>query len=60
MTSSFEFGHLHEGDQVLIMAASSSVGLAAIQIANALGAKSIATGGSVGNNHEKIESESVE
>ena len=38
-----EFGHLHEGDQVLIMAASSSVGLAAIQIANALGAKSIAT-----------------
>ena len=38
-----EFGHLHEGDHVLIMAASSSVGLAAIQIANALGAKSIAT-----------------
>ena len=38
-----EFGHLHEGDQVLITAAASSVGLAAIQIANALGAKSIAT-----------------
>src|SRR5262245_44783188 len=38
-----EFGHLHDGDQLLITAAPSSVGLAAIQIANALGAKSIAT-----------------
>ncbi|HEY5706457.1 MAG TPA: zinc-dependent alcohol dehydrogenase family protein [Terrimicrobiaceae bacterium] len=38
-----EFGHLHEGDQLLITAAASSVGLAAIQIANALGAKPIAT-----------------
>jgi NADPH2:quinone reductase len=38
-----EFGHLHEGDQLLVTAAASSVGLAAIQIANALGAKSIAT-----------------
>jgi len=38
-----EFGHLSEGDQVLITAAASSVGLAAIQIANAFGAKAIAT-----------------
>jgi NADPH:quinone reductase len=38
-----EFGHLHEGDQLLVTAAASSVGLAAIQIASALGAKSIAT-----------------
>lgn len=38
-----EFGHLHEGDQLLVTAAASSVGLAAIQIANALGAKPIAT-----------------
>ena len=38
-----EFGRLGEGDQLLITAAASSVGLAAIQIANALGAKPIAT-----------------
>jgi NADPH:quinone reductase len=38
-----EFGHLHEGDQLLITAAASSVGLAAIQIANALGATPMAT-----------------
>jgi NADPH2:quinone reductase len=38
-----EFGHLDKGNQVLITAAASSVGLAAIQIANTLGAKSIAT-----------------
>jgi NADPH:quinone reductase-like Zn-dependent oxidoreductase len=38
-----EFGRLHEGDHLLITAAASSVGLAAIQIANALGAKPIAT-----------------
>ena len=36
-------GHLDEGDQVIITAAASSVGLAAIQIANTLGGKSIAT-----------------
>lgn len=37
-----EFGQLRKGDAVLITAASSSVGLAAIQIANAAGAKTIA------------------
>lgn len=38
-----EFGKLGSGDAVVITAASSSVGLAAIQIANALGAVCIAT-----------------
>jgi NADPH:quinone reductase-like Zn-dependent oxidoreductase len=38
-----EIGHLDAGDFVLISAASSSVGLAAIQIANAAGAIPIAT-----------------
>jgi NADPH:quinone reductase len=38
-----EFGHLAKDDHVLITAASSSVGHAAIQIANALGAVPIAT-----------------
>lgn len=37
------FGHVQPGDYVLITAASSSVGLAAIQIVNAEGAVSIAT-----------------
>ena len=37
-----EFGHLQAGQNVIIRAASSSVGLAAIQIANMLGAKPIA------------------
>ena len=37
-----EFGKLSKDDTVLITAASSSVGLAAIQIANAVGAKTIA------------------
>ncbi|MFZ0711882.1 MAG: zinc-dependent alcohol dehydrogenase family protein [Terrimicrobiaceae bacterium] len=38
-----EFGGLKAGDDVLITAAASSVGLAAIQIANAVGARPIAT-----------------
>lgn len=38
-----DIGHLGEGDAVVIPAASSSVGLAAIQIANSVGAISIAT-----------------
>ncbi len=38
-----EFGHLNEGASVLITAASSSVGLAAIQITKAAGASAIAT-----------------
>ena len=38
-----EFGKMHEGDQVLITAAASSVGLAAIQMANSMGAVPIAT-----------------
>lgn len=37
-----EYGHIRAGDNVLINAASSSVGLAAIQIANMLGARPIA------------------
>jgi NADPH:quinone reductase-like Zn-dependent oxidoreductase len=37
-----EFGHLQKGDTVLISAASSSVGLAAIQIARSVGATAIA------------------
>jgi NADPH:quinone reductase-like Zn-dependent oxidoreductase len=38
-----EFGKMHEGDRVLITAAASSVGLAAIQMANVVGAIPIAT-----------------
>ena len=38
-----ELGKMHTGDRVLITAASSSVGLAAIQLANAVGAIPIAT-----------------
>ena len=38
-----EFGQMKKGDQVLITAAASSVGLAAIQLARAVGARSIAT-----------------
>jgi len=38
-----EFGSMKHGDVVLITAAASSVGLAAIQIANAVGARPIAT-----------------
>ena len=38
-----EFGRIHKGDSVLITAASSSVGLAAIQVAKAAGALAIAT-----------------
>jgi NADPH2:quinone reductase len=38
-----EFGGMKRGDQVLITAAASSVGLAAIQLANAVGAHPIAT-----------------
>ena len=38
-----ELGRLSEGEAVIITAASSSVGLAAIQIANSVGAISIAT-----------------
>ena len=38
-----EFGGMKAGDDVLITAAASSVGLAAIQIANAVGARPIAT-----------------
>jgi NADPH:quinone reductase-like Zn-dependent oxidoreductase len=38
-----EFGGMKGGDDVLITAAASSVGLAAIQIANAVGARPIAT-----------------
>jgi NADPH:quinone reductase-like Zn-dependent oxidoreductase len=38
-----DIGHLGRGDAVIISAASSSVGLAAIQIANSVGAISIAT-----------------
>jgi len=38
-----EFGHLQKDDTVLITAASSSVGLAAIQIAKSVGATAIAT-----------------
>ncbi len=38
-----EFGGMHEGDHVLITAAASSVGIAAIQMANAVGAVPIAT-----------------
>jgi len=38
-----EFGKMHHGDYVLITAAASSVGLAAIQLANAVGAIPIAT-----------------
>lgn len=38
-----DIGHLGEGDAVVVTAASSSVGLAAIQIANSVGAISIAT-----------------
>jgi NADPH:quinone reductase-like Zn-dependent oxidoreductase len=38
-----EFGGMKAGDNVLITAAASSVGLAAIQIANAVGARPIAT-----------------
>ncbi len=38
-----EFGGMKRGDVVLITAAASSVGLAAIQIANAVGARAIAT-----------------
>jgi NADPH:quinone reductase-like Zn-dependent oxidoreductase len=37
-----EYGNLQAGQNVVIRAASSSVGLAAIQIANMLGAKPIA------------------
>ena len=37
-----EFGHLQKGDTVLITAASSSVGLAAIQITKSVGATAIA------------------
>jgi NADPH:quinone reductase len=37
-----EFGHLQKGDSVLISAASSSVGLAAIQITKSVGATAIA------------------
>jgi NADPH:quinone reductase-like Zn-dependent oxidoreductase len=37
-----EFGHLHKDDTVLITAASSSVGLAAIQITKSVGATAIA------------------
>jgi NADPH2:quinone reductase len=38
-----EFGKMQQGDHVLITAAASSVGLAAIQLANAVGAVPIAT-----------------
>ena len=38
-----EYGHLQKGDSVLITAASSSVGLAAIQIAKSAGALTVAT-----------------
>jgi NADPH:quinone reductase len=38
-----EFGKIQEGNHVLITAAASSVGLAAIQLANAIGAIPIAT-----------------
>ena len=38
-----EFGQMHAGDRVLITAAASSVGLAAIELANAVGAIPIAT-----------------
>jgi len=38
-----EFGEMKAGDDVLITAAASSVGLAAIQLANAVGARPIAT-----------------
>jgi NADPH:quinone reductase len=38
-----EFGQMHEGDHVLITAAASSVGLAAIELANLVGAIPIAT-----------------
>jgi NADPH:quinone reductase-like Zn-dependent oxidoreductase len=38
-----EYGHLNPGEAVIITAASSSVGIAAIQVANRLGAIAIAT-----------------
>src|SRR3989442_8862000 len=42
----FEFGHLKDGETVLIQAGASGVGLAAIQLAARAGATVIATAGS--------------
>jgi NADPH2:quinone reductase len=42
----FEFGHLQEGETVLVQAGASGVGLAAIQLAKAAGATVIATASS--------------
>ncbi|RLC58953.1 MAG: zinc-binding alcohol dehydrogenase family protein [Chloroflexi bacterium] len=47
----FEFGHLKEGESVLIQAGGGGVGLAAIQLAKRAGAKVLATAGS----DEKLE-----
>jgi NADPH:quinone reductase-like Zn-dependent oxidoreductase len=50
-----EFGHLTKGDFIVITAASSSVGIAAIQIARAEGAISIATTRGSGKKKQLIE-----
>ncbi len=39
----FEFGHLHPGETVLVQAAASGVGLAAVELAKAAGARVIGT-----------------